>query len=382
LKTLVRRTLRYLAALAVLTACGYVAVPALSTRPYAPGGVDFEQALPSLARIGAGGGADEPWYRTAVIEAPGRFDLAGIAGEIRPLKMRARLGDGEWTRWTESEDGNPVYFGGADQLQVKARGWRPTGTLHYVNVSGTESTGSSLLTAAREAINSGFISVAGLIEPAADAAPTRPAIITRAEWGANLKQGGCRPRAAPQYGDVKAAVVHHTVSAVDYTAEEASALVLGICRYHRNGNGWNDIGYQALVDRFGNIYAGRAGGMRRTVVGAQAQGFNAQTTAVASIGTHTKLPLAPAAHQAFVDYLAWRLAAAGLQAFGKATLISAGGELSRYPKGRRVRLNRIFGHGTVGVTACPGDALDAVIPQLRRDVQAKIEAAGGVTVGR
>jgi N-acetylmuramoyl-L-alanine amidase len=373
----VRRTARHIGVLAIVAVgVGYVAAPALSTRQYMPGAVDFEQPLPAFARL-SGHGAGKPVFRTAAIDAPNRFDLAGVAGEMRPVEMRGRLDGGDWTKWTESEDGNPVYFGGADQIQLRARGWRPNGTLHYVNVSGTTSEAQSLLTSAREAINSGFISVANLIEPAAEATPVRPPIVTRAEWGANLAKGGCPPRERPDYGTVKAAVVHHTVSAVDYTTEEAPQLVLGICRYHRNANGWNDIGYQALIDRFGTVYVGRAGGIRKPVIGAQAQGFNAQTTGVASIGTHTKLPLSTEAYNSFVDYLAWRLAAAGITATGKTTLISAGGELSRYPKGRRVRLNRVFGHGTVGITACPGEALNAEIPQLRRDIQAKIDATGG-----
>src|SRR4051812_18473895 len=158
---MVRRTLRHLLVVAIVVAgVGYVAGPALSTRPYMPGGVDFEQPLPQFARLTATHGT-RPVYRTGTIDAPARFDLAGIAGESRPVQMRARLGDGDWTRWTESEDQNPIYFGGADQLQVRARGWRPSGTLHYVNVSGTTTGTDSLLTAARRAINSGVISVAG-----------------------------------------------------------------------------------------------------------------------------------------------------------------------------------------------------------------------------
>ena len=386
-----RIRLRYLLPAAVLAAFAWVAAPALSSQPYLPGAVDFEQRLgaiepaadlptarllTSAKRLGKGPVS----YRSAPIEAPARFDLAGLAGELRPLELRARDDGGEWSEWVEAEDGNPVYFGGADEVQVRARGWRPTGTLHYVNVSGTTSAASGLLNGARAAINSAFISATSILEPAtAAAAPAEPSIVTRAAWGANLTRGGCPPREAPAYGTVKAGVIHHTVSANDYTEAEAPGIVLGICRYHRNANGWNDIGYQALVDRFGNVYQGRAGGIRKAVIGAQAQGFNAQTTAVASIGTHTKETPTQAATRAIVNYLAWKLTVHHLPASGKTTLTSAGGDLSRYPAGRRVRLNRVFGHGTVGLTACPGDVLAAMMPQIRSRIQARIDRFGGVT---
>ena len=386
-----RVRLRYLLpALALAAAFVWVAAPALSSQRYQPGGVDFEQPLGAvkpaagvpagkLDRPAAHAGKGPVSYRSGVIEAPERFDLVGLAREMRPLEFRARTDGGEWSGWTETADGDPIWFGGADQLQVRARGWHPEGTLHYVNVTGTTSTGSSLLTGAREAINSAFISASGFMQPAADALPARPDFVTRAQWGANLAQGGCKPRVAPKYGHVKAGVIHHTVTANDYTEAEAPELVLGICRYHRNANGWNDIGYNALVDRFGNTYQGRAGGLKRPVIGAQAQGFNAQTTAVASIGTHTSVAPTPTAQTAIVNYLAWNLALHRLNASGKTTLVSAGGDLSRYPEGKHVRVSRVVGHGTLGLTACPGKALADIIPKLRRRIQKRIDEFGGVT---
>ncbi|MFI5121696.1 MAG: N-acetylmuramoyl-L-alanine amidase [Vicinamibacteria bacterium] len=385
-----RLKLGYLPVGLAALALAWVAAPALSSQPYMPGAVDFEQPLAGVhpsgdlatakrVRSNARAGRGPVSFRSAVIAAPERFDLAGLARERRPYEIRARDSGGDWSEWVEADDGNPVYFGGADVIQLRTRGFRPAGTLHYVNVSGTTSTAEGLLTGAREAINSAFISATAVLDPSAAALPTRPTIVTRAQWGADLETGGCPPRVRASYGTVKAGVIHHTVTANDYGEEEAPGIVLGICRYHRNANGWNDIGYNALVDRFGNLYTGRAGGLKKAVIGAQAQGFNSQTTAIASIGTHTKLAPTSAAVTSIVDYLAWKLAVHGLNATGKTTIVSAGGDLSRYPAGRRVRLNRVFGHGTVGLTACPGEVLNAMIPQIRRRIQARIDEFGGVT---
>jgi hypothetical protein len=370
-------------AAALAAVCGYVAAPALSSQPYLPEAVDFEQRLPAVdvvqgapaARAShAHPGEGSVSFRSPVIVAPHRFDLAGLAGELRPLELRARDEDGEWSPWVEIANGDPAYFGGADELQLRTRGWRPAGTLHYVNVSGTTSELGGLLTGAREAINSAFISVTDAVAPAAEALPVRPPVATRGSWGATRTEGGCRPRARPVFGKVKAAVVHHTVTANDYSEAEAPSVVLGICRFHRNANGWNDIGYNAVVDRFGNVYAGRSGGLSNAVVGAHAQGFNAQTTGVAVLGTHTKVPVTPASKTAVVDYLAWKLAVHGRTARGRATMISAGGDASRYAAGRRVRTKQVIGHGSVGLTSCPGAALGDEIRVIRRQIQERIAA--------
>jgi N-acetylmuramoyl-L-alanine amidase len=357
--------------------------PALSLTPYMPEPVDFEQAVPDVERVGGsgkavrsstgGGHGDEGPVRfvSPVIDAPARFDLVGVAGELRPLEYRARLEGEEWTEWIETANGDPVYFGGAEQLQVRSRGVRPEGRLHYVNVSGSDTFANRLLTGAREAVNSAFISVASVAS--AGAVPPQPNMVRRREWGGR----DCRPRTGPAYGEVKAAAVHHTVSANNYERDEAPGIVLGICRFHRNGNGWNDVGYNFLVDRFGDVYVGRSGGTRKPVVGAHAAGYNAQTTGISSIADHTTAPVSDATENAIVDVLAWKLALHGAKASGRTRLVSSGGSSNRFPAGRKVNVKRVFGHRRVSPTQCPGQ-LNSVLKRIRAAAQERIAEHGGL----
>ena len=372
----------------VVLACAWIVAPALSAQPYLPPAEDFGQPLAGVerassdaarARAGALGHEGPVTHVSDVLVAPARFDLAGLAGEMRHYELRGREAGGEWTDWTETGSGDPVWFGGADELQLRTRGWRPDGRIHYVNVSGDATPADSALTTLREGVSHVSVAAVEFVsgEPA-QAELDRPPVVTREEWGAERRRGGCEPRKRPDIGKVKAAVVHHTVSANDYSRAEAPGMVLAICRYHRNGNGWNDIGYNGLVDRFGNFYEGRAGGLRKAIVGAHAEGFNDQTAGIASLGTHTREPLSRAAMRTMADFIAWKLVVHGKDASGRTRLRSGGGSANRYPAGRRVRVQKVIGHRRLGLTECPGDVLYADVDKLRRKVERRIEAASGV----
>ncbi len=367
--------------LALITALAWVAAPALSLRPYITGAVDFEHGIPAAKRMAPAAIASArsahpreaaPRWISPPIEAPHRFDLVGIARELRPVEIRVRDDGGRWSGWVDQEDGAPIYVDGADVAQVRAP-FRPRGRLHFVNVSGSAgSFADRLVDSARHAINTAFISVAST--PIAQALAPKPQVVSRAAWGADLTDGGCPPRGPPEYGTVQAAVIHHTVNANDYTPEEAPSIVLGICRFHVFGNGWNDIGYNALVDRYGTLYEGHAGGLKRPVVGAQAQGFNSQTTSIASIGDHSTEAPTPQAQRSIIRFLAWKLGVnRATPATGSVQLTSAGGSESRYSAGSVITVPRVLGHTILGLTVCPGGAMIPLVPQMQAAVQKRIK---------
>ncbi len=203
------------------------------------------------------------------------------------------------------------------------------------------------------------------------AGPGQPPIVARRAWA----QGGARPKVAPEYGTVKLAFVHHTENPDGYSAAEVPAMLRSIYAFHRYGRGWNDIGYNFAIDRFGRIFEARAGGIDEPVIGAQAGGYNAYSTGIAILGTYGAQRISPAARAALQHLLAWKLSLHGAPLEGRVTVrvTSAGAVYSRYPAHTPVSLPRVAGHRDADSTDCPGDALYGELQALRR---ASVRLAG------
>jgi N-acetylmuramoyl-L-alanine amidase len=266
------------------------------------------------------------------------------------VEYRTRAADGTWRPW-HSADGDyrsgPWHDGGLDWTGASvAAAFRTQGTV--------------------ERLRSYELQSRVLAAPVrATAAAGTPAIVSRASWHANEEIVRARPVIA---SSIRIAIVHHTAGTNNYTRAQAAAIVRGIELYHVVGNGWNDIGYNFLVDRFGTIYEGRGGGIDRNVVGAHAQGFNVATVGVALIGSFNATTPTRAQQDALVQLLAWRLDVAHVDPESR-VLYTSGGNY-KYPAGRVVTLRAISGHRDTGPTECPGARAYGLLSALTRRVAA------------
>lgn len=214
------------------------------------------------------------------------------------------------------------------------------------------------------------------INPAVDATNLTgmPRVITRAGWGADPSLSR-----TPTYNDsVRGITVHHTAGSNNYTEAQAPGIVRGILHYHAVTRGWKDIGYNALVDKFGNIYEGRTGGLDKNVQGAHAGGFNVDTWGISMMGDYSSINPTEATLKSVANMIGWRLAVAGLDPMGSVTLTSSGGS-DKYSRGTAVDLPVVFAHRDVGTTTCPGDAGYAQMERIRLLTKRKYdEVKGGI----
>ena len=291
------------------------------------------------------------------------FDLVGLhwrgSGDVL---FRTRSVAGRWTAWRAAQPepfdvpdagtaegrsalewrlGNPYWVGPSNAIQYRPRGRVTSLRAHFVRST-------------VRSVPARTLSIAG-----------SPAVVPRAGWRADEEIR----RAGPTFAQsVRFAVVHHTAGANAYTAAQSAAIVKAIQVYHVKGNGWNDLGYNFLVDKYGQVFEGRYGGVERNVIGAHAEGFNTGSVGIALLGAYGSVQPTAKALDAIAALLAWRLDVAHVDPLSRLSWVSGGN--ARFPSGTPVPLAAVAAHRDTGPTACPGNALYAQLPALARKAAA------------
>jgi len=293
------------------------------------------------------------------------FNLAGISweGGTPPSRVLARTADQDgWSDWLDLDlalDDGPDA-GSPEAITAK----QATAPLVAPEASGLQlqvfsQPGADLpaeitpvLVAAQT--TSGIVPMA-VAKPASGSLDVnKPAINPRSAWKA-------KPARANDFAKTPAslngAIVHHTVNSNTYSAAQVPTLLYNIQSYHMGANGWADIGYNFVIDRFGGIWEARQGSLNEFVVGAHANPFNSGSIGVSFLGDHTSTEPSPASVASAGRLIAWRLATAGITNLKGTTVYS--GDPAKKPR------DVVSGHRQVNATSCPGDKLMTKLPTIR-----------------
>lgn len=329
---------------------------------------------------------DADWQLTE--EATDPFSTVGVTWDAATtaepqVELRVRTDEG-WSEWqdvpTEAATGadegagggnaetrpgtDPVWVGEARGVDVRLRA--PQGTMVDPEVAlinpdamapGADAVPTPEPQAPATAEQQGPATRSAPAPQAAGSVP-RPAIVSRSQWGA----GGWEcsdPLGDYANAPIKGFVVHHTAGSNSYTRAQSAGIVRGIWAYHTQSQGWCDIGYNFLVDKYGTIYEGRAGSMNQAIRGAHAGSWNRNTIGVSMMGTYESTTPSAATTNAVSDVIAWWASAYDVNPRGRVTLA-----------GKTV--NTIMGHRDVMATSCPGARGYAQLGSIRSKVAARL----------
>ena len=198
-----------------------------------------------------------------------------------------------------------------------------------------------------------------------------PNVISRSAWGAKESQS----RSTSSSASTKGVFVHHTAGSNNYSKSQSAQQLRGMYDYHTKTLGWADLGYNAVVDQYGQIFEGRKGGLAKNITGAHSLGFNRESFGISVMGTYSSKALPAAAQEAVAKIIAWKLGGTfNMSATAKTTFYNTTSG-TKHPKNSNVRLNIIAGHRDVNYTDCPGTALYNRLGTIRSRVQTLINSS-------
>jgi hypothetical protein len=295
--------------------------------------------------------AVEEAARSVVERAPISFSglWVEMPDDVEAVRVRTYAPDRGWDDWyqldaVDEEDGpdpgsdeaamaeaaTPRARAVSDYLAVEAA---TEVQVELVDADGAEVDGIEVVVVDTQGLNEGILEkVARNLNrrpQPAEASNLPTWIKPRSAWGAAPYKG--TPSSAR--GGVSRAIVHHTAGQNGYTRDAVPGIIRGIQHWHQNGNGWSDIGYNIVIDRFGDVWEGREGGLDRAIIGAHAAGHNTGTVGVSVLGNYVSVEPEWASIAALAKAIGWQAGIYGFDPTGSGAVI---------------------GHRDVGTTSCPG----------------------------
>jgi hypothetical protein len=311
------------------------------------------------------------------------FMLAGITwaadSDVEVVTADARLlEDGEWTEWTSLEllpaqEGDkragtePIVSPNATGVQVRVlttEGTTPK-DLEVTLVDPGESDNDNVMASDN--------SIPSSAEASQSATALKPKVVPRETW---MGAGDAKLTTWTQDYSARldAMYVHHTAGSNTYGKSDGAKIVRSVYTYHAKTLGWGDIGYQFLVDKYGNIFEGRHDAIESLPVGAQAAAYNTGTIGVSALGNYETAQPTAELIEALTKVLAWKAYEHGLDPLATTRLLTGAGSSARAKTGTYVTVPTILGHRDTNATACPGKNLYPRLAAIRADVAKRVNA--------
>jgi uncharacterized protein YcfL len=354
--------------------------------------VTLEAPAATAFGLSVGSIGELPTYVSGTIAADQLFDRVGVhwtepVGVTDPIAIDVRTSpDGVvWNEWVAMNDDDDMFDSGRNEHYASplpaGDGARYAQYRASGNVSALARVGLTFMDVSDlnegplvTLLNDVRAAIASVGESYAAAAPVGASkVLTRQDWAADESL----MKWTPEYKRVQKAIVHHTAG--DDGGTNVAATIRAIYYFHAVTRGWGDIGYNYLVDKYGNIWTGRAGGDH--VIGGHAYGWNNGSIGVAAIGTFTSTNPTPAMVGAIANIIAIKFAQFGIAPYGADTYThqeqrSDGTWIpvtSSPPNIQGHRDSNYIVGKNGGQTECPGGALYAQLNTIRSLAQNAVQ---------
>lgn len=201
--------------------------------------------------------------------------------------------------------------------------------------------------------------------------PEFPSMIPRSNWCGG--SAACwQVNAAYNVTNINAThvVMHHGASPNTYTNGEA--IVQSYYNYHVNTLGWADIGYNYLIDKYGNFYQGRRNPNlpNSDVRGAHAGASNNTSIGINFLGNLDVTIATTVQLEKLYDLMAWWFDHKAINVLGSSPF-----QTQAY--GVQTKDHFTY-HNSINPTSCPGSDMISRMPSIRSEIQQVIDDCNNI----